>query len=192
MIRDIMYASSSKYHPSYHIILCLFGGDTLECSTNSSQTDARVHLRSTRTWNENRRCFRSRISRCTQYLSSFNICCSLVFVSTSDALPRCSENSILVLHEVPPKDIYKCLQYSQLHVGLYHLVLFSVIVVSQTRICRRFDSFSIICAITYKYSLVASDRVQALNPDHTGMSRGLNNAIRLAVARKRPLDSLHC
>jgi hypothetical protein len=28
MIHDIMYASSSRYHPSYHIILCPIGGDT--------------------------------------------------------------------------------------------------------------------------------------------------------------------
>jgi hypothetical protein len=36
MIRDIMDASYSIYHPSYHFILCPIGGDTLECSPYSS------------------------------------------------------------------------------------------------------------------------------------------------------------
>jgi hypothetical protein len=46
----------------------------------------------------------------------------------------------LVLYEVPPKDIYKCLQCSQLHFDLYHLTHFSDVTVSQTWMSRCPDS----------------------------------------------------
>jgi hypothetical protein len=49
MIHDIMYAASSRCHPSYHIILCPIDGDTLECSTHSLLPSSSLHCNTSAT-----------------------------------------------------------------------------------------------------------------------------------------------
>jgi hypothetical protein len=46
----------------------------------------------------------------------------------------------LVLYEVLPKDIYKCFNVVKLHVDLYLQVRLSDVIVSQTWMCRCFDT----------------------------------------------------